>query len=61
MALLVCDGWGRHDGSAEESIDEGTEVKQVFQRTHEKVIAHGRRSGVKVSPCRGNQGFTPVR
>jgi hypothetical protein len=31
MALLVYDGWGRHDSSAEESIDEGTEVKQVFQ------------------------------
>jgi hypothetical protein len=61
MALLVCDGWGRHDSSAEESIDEGTEVKQVFQRTHEKVIAQGRRGGVKVGPRRGNQRFTPVR
>src|SRR5436309_1837096 len=26
MALLVCDGYGRHDGSAEESIDEGAET-----------------------------------
>jgi hypothetical protein len=43
MALLVGDGWGRHDSSAEESIDEGTEVKQVFQRAHQRVIAHGRR------------------
>jgi hypothetical protein len=61
MALLVCDGWGRHDGSAEESIDDGTKVKQVFQRAHERVIAHGTRGGVKVGPGRRNQGFTPVR
>jgi hypothetical protein len=31
MALLVYDGYGQHDGSAEESIDDGAEVKQVFQ------------------------------
>jgi len=61
MALLVCDGWGRHDSSAEESIDEGTEPKQVFQRADESVIAPWRRGGVKVGPGRGNQGSTPVR
>jgi hypothetical protein len=61
MALLVCDRWGRHDSSAEESIDDGTEVKQVFPRAHEWGIGPGTRGGVKVGPFRGNQGFTPVR